>query len=52
VNVGPGGVQANGSSFGNPALSADGRVVAFSSEATNLVPGDTNAVGDVFVRVR
>lgn len=33
------------------ALSADGRVVAFGSVASNLVPGDTNRVTDVFVRV-
>jgi Tol biopolymer transport system component len=32
------------------ALSADGRSVAFESYATNLVPGDTNAAEDVFVR--
>lgn len=36
---------------GLPALSADGRYVAFSSAATNLVPGqsDTNGVEDVFL---
>jgi len=33
----------------DPAISANGRFVAFWSEATNLVPGDTNALGDVFV---
>jgi Tol biopolymer transport system component len=32
------------------AISADGRFVAFQSAATNLVPGDTNGAGDVFVR--
>jgi Tol biopolymer transport system component len=37
---------------GNPAISADGRYVAFISWAVNLVPGDTNATGDVFVRDR
>jgi len=31
------------------ALSADGRFVAFNSGASNLVPGDTNGKGDVFV---
>ena len=35
-----------------PALSGDGRFVAFSSQATNLVVGDTNNVSDVFVRDR
>ena len=38
-----------GSSY-DPAISADGRFVAFESDATNLVPGDTNGVHDVFVR--
>ncbi|GII00184.1 TolB family protein [Planobispora takensis] len=33
------------------ALSADGRTVAFASEAGNLVPGDGNLVNDVFLRV-
>lgn len=32
-----------------PAISADGRFVAFGSNATNLVPNDTNGIGDVFV---
>lgn len=49
VSVGPGGRQPNGGSS-EPALSADGRWVAFSSDASNLVPGDTNGVRDVFVR--
>ena len=44
VSLGPGGVQGNGFS-GGPAISADGRFVAFDSAATNLVPGDTNGVG-------
>jgi Tol biopolymer transport system component len=33
-----------------PALSADGRLLAFHSSATNLIAGDTNAAWDVFVR--
>lgn len=32
-----------------PSISADGRYVAFSSTASDLVPGDTNAAQDVFV---
>jgi uncharacterized repeat protein (TIGR01451 family) len=35
-----------------PAISADGRYVAFSSDADNLVSGDTNGAEDVFVRDR
>src|SRR5262249_34311602 len=37
---------------GGPALSGDGRFVAFSSAANNLVAGDTNGVADIFVRDR
>ncbi len=33
-----------------PAISADGRAVAFCSEADNLVPGDANGLRDIFVR--
>ena len=33
-------------------ISADGRFVAFSSEATNLVPGDSNHKTDLFVHDR
>ena len=33
-------------------MSADGRYVAFSSAATNLVAGDTNDANDIFVRDR
>ena len=36
----------------HPALSADGRFVAFESPATNLVPGDTNQASDVFLHDR
>jgi Tol biopolymer transport system component len=43
------GRQANGASF-KAAISADGRFVAFESDATNLVLGDTNGVADIFVR--
>lgn len=48
VSVGSAGRQGDGASF-DPAISADGRVVAFTSRATNLVAGDTNGVLDVFV---
>jgi len=42
------GVQANHDCF-YPALSKDGRILAFESEAWNLVPGDTNGTKDIFV---
>jgi Tol biopolymer transport system component len=48
ISVASDGAGGNGGSF-NPALSADGRYVAFESEASNLVSGDTNGVVDVFV---
>jgi hypothetical protein len=35
---------------GRPYLSGDGRYVAFSSAASNLVAGDTNGKSDVFVK--
>lgn len=51
VSVDGGGVPGNaGSTFS--ALSADGRFVAFTSRASNLVPGDGNGTDDVFVRDR
>ena len=43
------GVQGDSASW-FPSISADGRWVAFQSLASNLVPGDTNDVIDVFVR--
>ena len=45
------GQQAWGDSF-YPSLSADGRWIAFTSEAADLVPGDTNGTRDVFLRDR
>src|SRR5947209_8591350 len=53
VSVGPGGAQGNSTSgFGAFAVSAAGRFVAFTSDASNLVAGDTNGALDVFVRDR
>src|SRR2546428_656807 len=52
VSVDSSGVEGNGGSGGPldlPDISADGRFVAFSSTATNLVPGDTNNVDDAYV---
>lgn len=42
------GVKADGD-CDEPALAHGGRLIAFSSEATNLVPDDTNGVADIFV---
>ena len=52
VSVATGGAQATSGTSQSTAISADGRYVAFVSDATNLVAGDTNAVKDVFLRDR
>ncbi|MEV4769577.1 TolB family protein [Micromonospora humida] len=49
VSLSAGGRQANDHSY-QGAVTPDGRQVAFASGATNLVPGDTNGVIDVFLR--
>ena len=51
VSVDSNGLEANGVSQEN-STSADGRYVAFMSYSTNLVPNDTNASSDIFVRDR
>jgi len=51
VSVNNGGVEADDHSS-LPTISDDGRFVAFTSPATNLVPGDTNLTNDVFVHDR
>ena len=52
VSVGGGGSEAHGGSSENPAISANGRFVAFESAATDLVAGDGNGKVDVFVHDR
>jgi len=44
--------QAVGGGSENASISGDGRTVAFQSDATNLVDGDTNGVTDVFLRAQ
>jgi Tol biopolymer transport system component len=51
VSVDSGGVQGNGGSD-FPSISPDGRFVSFTSQASNLVPADTNDAFDVFVHDR
>ena len=51
VSISSTGTQANDASD-SPSISADGRYVAFHSDATNLVAGDTNGASDIFVRDR
>jgi hypothetical protein len=51
VSLASDGTQAYGDDW-NPSISADGRFVAFGSDADNLVPGDDNESRDIFVRDR
>jgi len=48
ISVATAGAEANNYSF-RPAISADGRQVAFHSDASNLVAGDTNGTRDCFL---
>jgi Tol biopolymer transport system component len=48
ASVDSAGAESNDVSF-RPDLNGDGRFVVFDSAASNLVPGDTNGVPDVFV---
>jgi hypothetical protein len=53
VSVSAAGAQGNAASalpMLSAAVTADGRRAAFASDATNLVPGDTNGIADIFVR--
>ncbi|GHD90576.1 PD40 domain-containing protein [Streptomyces naganishii] len=49
ISVGMGGEPADGPSE-RASISADGRLVVFTSHADNLVPGDRNGCTDVFLR--
>ena len=51
VSVASGGTYKGGNSY-DPSLSGDGRYVAFFSNASNLVNGDTNSQSDIFVHDR
>src|SRR5437763_13834600 len=51
VSVASDGKEGLGSSS-FASISADGRCVAFASDATNLMPVDTNTFTDIFVRDR
>ena len=50
VSVATDGTQGDSHSF-DPALCADGRIVAFASTAATLVAGDGNSVQDIFVAI-
>jgi len=48
ASVNSAGTQAESACY-HPSLSDDGRLVAFETNASNLVSGDTNGVIDIFV---
>ncbi len=51
VSVSSTGMRAGASNISrHPSVSSDGRYVAFYSDTTRMVPGDTNGADDVFVR--
>ncbi|MGI9477529.1 MAG: hypothetical protein ACR2PI_12575 [Hyphomicrobiaceae bacterium] len=53
VSTNSNGDQSDGANFfgfGSPSISDDGRYVAFSSFADDLVPGDTNETNDIFIK--
>src|SRR3954454_17084790 len=52
VSVSSAGAEANASGSQGERISADGRYIAFVSDASNLVAGDTNSAWDTFVRDR
>ncbi len=49
VSVDSAGLQGDGLCSA-PSISGNGQIVVFASRSTNLVPGDTNGLEDVFVR--
>jgi Tol biopolymer transport system component len=49
ANIAHDGTEGDGD-CASPRISANGRCVAYVSDATNLVPNDTNGVEDVFLR--
>jgi Tol biopolymer transport system component len=49
ISVAAGGAQPD-EFCTRPAISGDGKTVAFEAGAANLVPGDGNGARDVFVR--
>lgn len=52
VTIGIGGAQGDANPDERSQMSGDGRYVLFTSNATNLVPNDTNGIADIFIRDR
>ncbi len=51
ISVASDGTQGDSYSY-HPSISADGRFIAFESNATNLINGDTNGERDIFLHDR
>ena len=49
ISVNSAEVQGNSLSY-DPSVSADGRFVSFTSQATNMISVDTNGGGEIFLR--
>jgi Tol biopolymer transport system component len=52
ITVATDGGPTDANFTGSPSITADGRYIAFYSDASNLITGDTNGVMDVYVRDR
>ncbi len=50
ISAAPDGSPGNGHTYTPPAVSPDGRYVAFQSDSTNLVPGPATGLTEIFVR--
>jgi Tol biopolymer transport system component len=50
VSISATGEQSPDGASDEPAISADGRFIVFRSNATDMVPNDTNGSHDIFVR--
>lgn len=48
LSIGRDGVESNGDSH-NPSINDSGKIITYSSDATNIVTGDNNRASDVFL---
>ncbi len=49
IDINISGIPSNASASANYAISDDGVFIAYNSSGSNIVPGDTNGIGDVFL---
>lgn len=50
ISAAPDGSPGNGATYTEPAVSADGRYVAFQSDSNNLVPGPASGYTEIYIR--